>query len=300
MADLLLTGAEGQLGWEVARRARRAGLSLQAAARAHLDISDGEAVRRVMAALSPRLVINAAAYTAVDRAESDQETAMAVNCRGPAHLAEAARDVGAALIHVSTDYVFDGGKPAPYNESDPTAPLGVYGTSKLAGENAIRERLDRHVILRTSWVYGIHGHNFVKTMLRLGRERPLLRVVADQHGAPTFAGDLAEAVLSIARAHLADRMPESSWGLFHCTNAGQTSWHGFATRIFQLAGRPGETAPNLQPILTADYPLPAVRPANSLLDCTRLAWVHGIRLRPWEDALAEAIPAILRGEEKAE
>ena len=198
MTDVLLTGANGQLGWEVARRAAAAGLSCHAVDRGALDITDADAVTRTIADLRPAVVINAAAYTAVDRAESDEASAFAVNRDGPTYLAEACAAGGITLVHISTDYVFDGTKKSAYTEEDPMVPLGVYGASKLAGEEAVRRLCPRHIILRTAWVYGIHGQNFVQTMLRIARERDTVRVVDDQRGCPTFAGDLADAILELA------------------------------------------------------------------------------------------------------
>lgn len=288
MVDVLLTGADGQLGWEIARRA--GDLAVHAANRAALDITDPAAVDRMVATVDPRLVINAAAFTAVDKAETEAEAAQAVNRDGPAHLAAACARRDIPLIHVSTDYVFDGTKTGPYTEDDPVAPLGVYGASKLAGEAAVRAALARHVIVRTAWVYGVHGHNFVKTMLRVGADRDTLRVVDDQHGCPTFAGDLADALLTIARRLIAG---DGAYGTFHCTGSGATTWCGFARRMFELAGPRLARTPTVEAITTADYPTPARRPANSVLDGTRLAQTYGLRLRPWEDALADMLDQVL-------
>ena len=288
-ADILIAGAGGQLGRQLAARAAAEGLSAEPWARDRLDISDRDEVLKAVEAARPKVILNAAAYTAVDRAESEAETAYAVNRDGPAHLAEAAERVGAALIHVSTDYVFDGTKRSPWTEDDPVAPLGVYGASKLAGEEAVRARLPRHVILRTAWVYDRTGRNFLTTMLRVGAERDHLRVVDDQHGTPTHAGDLAEAMLTLARAVLDGAMPADGYGTFHCTGGGATTWCGFARAIFAAAAPRLERVPTVEAITTDEYPTPARRPANSVLDCSRLARVHGIRLRPWEEALAETL-----------
>ena len=220
--------------------------------------------------IQPRLssVINAAAYTAVDRAESGSEAAFAVNREGPAHLADRCRKRGIPLIHVSTDYVFDGEKGKPYVEEDPIAPLGVYGKSKAAGEAEVRQRLPEHIIVRTAWLVGVHGHNFVKNMLRLGRERETLKVVSDQQGCPTFAADLADAILVMAKqAEIRKLVP---WGTYHYCGRGETTWHGFAEAIFEIAGQYEKFAlKNLLPISTAEYPTPVKRPANSVLDCTK-------------------------------
>lgn len=298
MSGILLTGANGQLGWEVARRAATAGLSCHAFDRAALDITDASAVRRTITDLRPGVVINAAAYTAVDRAESEESTAFAVNRDGPAYLAEACAASGSALVHVSTDYVFDGAKQSPYTEEDQVAPLGVYGASKLAGEEAVRRRCPRHIILRTAWVYGIHGHNFVQTMLRIGRERDTIRVVNDQHGSPTFAGDMAEVILRLAARLRDDGMPDQGLGTFHCVNQGTTTWYGFASKIFEMAEPALRRKPAVQAITTAEYPTPARRPANSVLDCSRLSRVQAITLRPWEAALDEMLRLVIATEEK--
>jgi dTDP-4-dehydrorhamnose reductase len=288
-ADILLTGASGQLGWETARRAKSFGLSVHACGHAELDIADPIAVRRTAKAVAPKVIVNAAAYTAVDKAESDKDAAFAVNGDGPAYLAS----TGVPLIHISTDYVFDGAKSGAYLEGDPVAPLGIYGASKLTGEEVVRALAPKHVILRTAWVYGVAGNNFVKTMLRLGRERDVLRVVDDQHGCPTFAGDLADAVLSLAKRIVDNTMPADGWGTFHCTGSGRTTWCGFARRIFETAGPRLTKTPRVDAITTAEYPTPARRPANSVLDCSKLTRIHGITLRPWEAALKDMLDSTL-------
>ncbi len=284
---VLVTGANGQLGTELMRRPRPAGLVLSARDRAALDVTDPAAVAAALADTDAALVINAAAYTAVDRAEDQPDAAFAVNRDAPAHLAAAAAARGAAVIHVSTDYVFDGTKGAPYTEDDPVAPLGVYGASKEAGERAVRERLDRHLILRTAWVYAAHGANFVRTMLRLAGERPHLRVVADQRGAPTAAADLADGILALA-ARIAVGA-DGPWGTYHCTCAGETSWHGLAEAVFTDLERRTGTRPTCAAITTAAYPTKARRPADSRLACDRLAADWGVRLRPWQAALADVL-----------
>lgn len=289
MTDLILTGANGQLGQEVTALAGKHGLSLKAFDRAALDISDPLAIRDVFIAHKPAVVLNAAAYTAVDRAETDEQAAFKANSTGPAMLAEVCADHDVGLIHVSTDYVFDGSKTGAYVETDPVAPLGVYGRSKEAGEVAVRQCLERHVILRTAWVYGVTGGNFVNTMLRLGGERDELSVVADQIGCPTFAADLADAALLIARQMVDGTVPDGGHGTFHCTGAGDVSWHGFAEAIFDGAKRQGHKGCVVHAILSSDYPTPAERPANSALDCTKLETTYGLKLRPWQDALADRL-----------
>ena len=238
----------------------------------------------------PELIINAAAYTAVDKAESDANTAYAVNRDAVRHLAEAAAAHGAAVLHISTDYVFDGAADAPYHETDPVNPQSVYGKSKLAGEEALAAACPRHIILRTAWVFGAHGGNFVKTMLRLGRERDSLGIVADQYGAPTPAAAIADALVAIADA--VHQPGFANWGIYHYSGSPYTSWHGFAERIFQAAAAQGilPAVPQLKAIATADYPTPARRPANSRLDCGKIQNTFGIKPADWQAALADLKP----------
>jgi dTDP-4-dehydrorhamnose reductase len=242
-----------------------------------------------MARERPDIVINAAAYTAVDRAESEPEAAWATNCIGPANLSAACDNAAVPLVHISTDYVFDGSKPGAYVENDPVNPLGVYGASKEAGDRAVRNSLERHVILRTAWVYSAHGQNFVKTMLRLAGERPVLRVVADQTGSPTSAADIAAAIGTVVRLIAAGN---TRWGTYHFAGAGRVTWHGFAEAIFALAAPWRGPPPKVEAITTADYPTPARRPANSVLDCRRIGDAFGIVPRSWRDALADVIREI--------
>jgi dTDP-4-dehydrorhamnose reductase len=286
---ILLTGANGQVGWEIARQAGNH--SVLALDHAALDIGDATAVQATLTHSAAELVINAAAYTAVDRAEQEPERALAGNRDGPRHLATACAQRGIPLLHLSTDYVFDGNKPGPYTEDDPIAPLGVYGRSKWEGEQAVRQTLAAHLILRVSWVFGEHGHNFVKTLLRLAREREQLRVVADQQGCPTYAGAIAEVLLA-----LADRIATGqplAWGTYHYCGTPATTWHGFAETIVRLA-RAYEPlrVREVVPITTADYPTPAARPANSVLDCTRWQRTFGWAPQPWQDGLAAMLRAL--------
>lgn len=283
---ILIIGAGGQLGSELRRRHWPADHQIAAIDQPALDIARRGAVIAAIARERPDIVINAAAYTAVDRAESEGEIAWAANCDGPAHLGAACRDAGIALLHLSTDYVFDGAKPEPYREDDAVNPLGVYGQSKAAGERAVREALAEHVIVRTAWLYSVHGANFVKTMLRLADQHPRLRVVADQRGSPTSAADLAGALAAIVARIAAG---EARWGTYHFTGAGAVTWHGFAEAIFALAAPWRGLPPLVEAIATADYPTPARRPANSVLDCARIAEAYGILARPWREALADVI-----------
>lgn len=282
----LLVGGNGQVGREIALAAPRDGLAVSVTTRDTLDVTDSDAIERAFDTFQPRVVINASAYTAVDKAESEPKRAFQINRDGPFRLATACARHTVPLIHLSTDYVYDGAKRAPYVESDPVGPLGVYGASKLAGEDAIREVLPRHVILRTAWVYGVHGHNFVKTMLRLSRERETLRVVNDQIGSPTHAAELADAIVRIAKRITAGTIDDRCWGVFHCAGQGETSWCGFARAVLAHAEPDlGRNVP-VEPIATDDFPTPAKRPRNSRLECGRLRELHGVTMRHWRDALA--------------
>ncbi len=288
---ILVTGANGQLGSELMRRASRFDVTAEGLSSQQLDITDARAVRQAVLGSGATVVVNAAAYTAVDKAESEEARAFAVNRDGTANLAAACAEADIPFIHVSTDYVFDGTKDTAYTEADPVNPAGVYGASKEAGEQALRATWPRHIILRTAWVYSVFGNNFVKTMLRLARERDSLRVVADQRGCPTAAGDIAEAILSIVQ-RIKDGT-DIEWGTYHYCGAGGTTWHGFAETIVQLAAPAlGRTIP-VVPITTADYPTPAKRPANSVLDCSKIQDRLGIQPRPWRESLQEVMTELL-------
>jgi len=275
-----LFGANGQLGQEMVRASAARKMPLVALSHAEADIADANAVREAIARHQPALVVNAAAYTKVDLAETDVEAARRGNDIGPALLGEACAAAGIPLVHVSTDYVFDGTKPTAYVETDAVSPASSYGRSKEAGERALRAATPRHVILRTSWVYSEFGHNFLKTILRLAATRDELRIVADQRGCPTSTLDLAEAVLSIAPRLIAG---EDVWGTYHFAGSGVTTWHGFASRIVAAQTPFTGRSPRVTPITTAEYPLPAPRPANSELDCSLFARTFGIRARPWTE-----------------
>lgn len=281
--NILLTGKNGQVGWELARALLPLG-NVAAFDHAGLDLADAAAVRRKLDEVRPDAIVNAAAYTAVDRAESEPELASAINAAAPALLAQEAARRGALLIHYSTDYVFDGAKAAPYVETDPTAPLGAYGRSKLAGEEGIRAAGCEHLIFRTSWVYGARGANFLRTILRLAAEREELRVVNDQIGAPTWARLIAEATAHALKQAMRERRDGAfRSGKYHLAAAGETSWHGFASAI--VAGRGGLRVKAVTPIATADYPLPAPRPANSRLDTGAFRARFGLVLPDWRDCL---------------
>jgi dTDP-4-dehydrorhamnose reductase len=285
---VLVIGSRGQVGTELMRASWPSGSKVSGLSRRDLDVTDPDAVDRVLRASGYSLVVNAAGYTAVDRAESDADAAFAVNRDGAAHVAAACGRVDLPLIHLSTDYVFDGAKEGAYVEDDPVAPISVYGRSKAAGEEEVRRRARRHIILRTSWVYGVHGNNFVKTMLRLGREQREVRVVDDQIGCPTAAADLASAITQLA-AKL-DIM-DDRWGTYHLCGAGAVSWYRFAQRIFALCRQP-ESAPVLRPVRSQAFAAPARRPPNSRLDCRRIAAAFGIACPPWESSLARVLPEI--------
>jgi dTDP-4-dehydrorhamnose reductase len=296
---ILLLGADGQLGTELRRSLAAPGGELVAAtlsgtlggaACETADFSQPETLPALLERVAPDIVVNAAAYTAVDRAEQEVELVFRINAEAPDVLAAACAMRGAAFVHYSTDYVFDGQGARPYREDDATAPLGVYGASKLAGEVAVRTSGARHMIFRTAWVYAAHSHNFMRTMLRLGAERDALRVVADQVGTPTPAALLADVT---ARALRAGAAPS---GLWHLTPTGQTSWHGFAEAILEGAVARGllPRAPRVEAITTADFPTPAARPAYSVLDCGALQRDFGIALPDWRDGLAATLDELAR------
>lgn len=281
---LLITGWQGQLAQAlVAQALRRGDIEACAFGRPALDLCSLPTIERSMAEVRPTLVINTAAYTAVDAAETDEAAAFALNAEGAGQIARAAAQRGVPIVHISTDYVYDGAKTSAYVESDPTNPINVYGRSKLAGELAVSAANPAHVILRTSWVYSATGKNFVKTMLRLAADRPEVSVVADQTGCPTFAPHLAEAILEVARelSSPAERGQASRWGIYHAAGAGTTNWCAFASEVFAQAGRRGAKVPEVRAITTAQYPTPARRPANSELDCRRLADAFGVRQPDW-------------------
>lgn len=292
---ILVTGVGGQVGGELATLLPAHG-DVVAVDRAALDLADADALVRIVREVAPDLVVNAAAYTAVDRAEGERDAAFAVNARAPAILAEEVRRLDAILIHYSTDYVFAGDGEQPWRETDATGPLGVYGRSKLAGEQAIAATGASHAILRTSWVYGVHGHNFVKTMLRLGTEKEQLSVVADQIGAPTSARAIAEATASMlvaCKGHPTEVLGERG-GVFHFCCGGETSWYEFAIEIFEQARGVGHelAVQKVKAIATHEYPTPAARPRNSRMDCGKLKERIGLALPAWRAALSETFPAL--------
>jgi len=279
---ILITGSQGQVGWELVRALAPLG-EIIAVDHAHLDLADCAALRRTVAEAGPAVVVNAAAYTAVDRAEAEEGLATQINGAAPGVLAAEASRCGAAFIHYSTDYVFDGTKATPYTEADPVAPINAYGRSNLAGERAVAAVGGSYLILRTSWVYAARGHNFPRTILRLAAERDRLTIVDDQIGAPTWARWIAAAtaaILAASRGDPAGYLGERC-GIYHLACGGATSWYGFARALLAGAGGEGRLA-ELAPIPTRAYPTPAARPANSRLDCTRLGATFHVCLPPWE------------------
>jgi dTDP-4-dehydrorhamnose reductase len=288
---VLIAGREGQVARALVRRLD--GHEVTALEPPELDLTDDASVAAAMASARPDLVVNAAAYTAVDKAEDQEALAFAVNCAGAARLASAAAARGAPFVHFSTDYVFDGRKGAPYVETDAPSPLGVYGRSKEEGERAVLAANPRSVVLRTAWVCSPDGANFVKTMLRLASERDELRVVADQHGAPTFAADLADAVARMAPRLLAAPAGDAGFGLFHLTGTPHTTWHGFAEAIVAQAAQRGHRRPGVTAITTADFPTRAVRPPDGRLDCSRIGAVHGIAPADWRQSLAACLDTLV-------
>ncbi len=298
MGSILATGGTGQLA-QALRRARPGGV--QVVGRPDFDFERPESLAACVGRASPALVVNAAAFTAVDAAETAPEEAARANATGPGLIAAACARLRIPLIHISTDYVFDGEKGAPYIENDAPCPTGVYGATKLAGEAAVLAAHPEAVILRTSWVYARSGKNFVITMLRAGKRAPRLRVVSDQQGCPTNADDLAVATLAVADRLLASRQTSGGehglGGIYHAAGQGSTSWHGFAKAIFAAAAEHGWPQPQVDAIATADWPTPARRPADSRLDCGKLAQTFGVRLPDWRESLAPAVSVICAAEQ---
>jgi len=282
---IVLTGVNGQVGHALQQAFAQQNIPVIALDRAQLDLIDAQAIRSVVREYQPDLIINPAAYTAVDKAESEPDLAYAINAQAPQVLAEEAAKIGARLIHFSTDYVYSGTQSNPYVEQDPTQPLSVYGKSKLAGEEAIRASGVQHLIFRTSWVYGAYGKNFMNTILRLAAEREALRIVADQYGAPTSSHSIADAVLAVLKVWTRQS------GTYHLVNAGETTWHGFAQAIVENYAKLGLMPPlktavqNIQAITTQEYPTPAARPENSRLNCEKLKRDFGVMLPHWREAL---------------
>ncbi len=294
---ILVIGHRGMLGQDLlacfeARGQTPVGLDVQ-----EIDITLAVQVDGVLREHKPQLVINCAAYTAVDKAEVEPDLAFAVNRTGPENLAKGCKHLGIPLIHLSTDYIFDGKATRPYQEDDPAGPLSVYGRSKWAGEQSVRSLLPEHLIVRTAWLYGVRGNNFVKTMLRLARERDELRVVADQYGSPTWTGDLSDILVEMSLQVLSGSVT-APWGTYHCCNDGWTTWFEFARCIVDHAREMGEVkVQRMVPIASSEYPLPTPRPAYSILDCTKIARVFGINPRPWQVAFADMMKQLRSSED---
>jgi dTDP-4-dehydrorhamnose reductase len=291
---IAVTGREGQIARSLIERSARSQYEVIPVARPSLDLkADKETILRSLASVSPDAIISAAAYTAVDRAESEPNLAFAVNERGARAVAEAARSLNVPLIHLSTDYVFDGSKVGPYAETDATNPIGVYGASKLAGERAIGEAWDNSAIVRTAWVYSPFGGNFANTMLRLAVERDEVGVVTDQRGNPTSALDIADGLLRVA-ANLASSDDAARRGIFHMTAQGQATWAEFAETIFSASASLNGPTAQVRRITTAEYPTATLRPLNSRLDCSKLARIHGIRLPEWRTSVPDIVRRLVR------
>ena len=288
LPHILLVGKIGQVGWELRR-------TLAPLARVtcvdfpEIDLTSGDSIRQWVRDTRPNIVINAAAYTAVDKAESELDKAMSINGVAPGILAEEARKLGALLVHYSTDYVFDGSKTTPYVETDSPNPLGAYGRTKLAGDEAVRAVGSAHLIFRLCWVYGARGQNFMLTMMRLARERETLRVVGDQIGCPTWSRMIAEATAQAVKQAVAARDIGVLTGTYHLASSGTTSWHGFADAIIKLMPADGKKCVRVESITTAEYPTPTKRPAYSVLSCDKLQRTFGLRLPPWEDSLKQVL-----------
>jgi dTDP-4-dehydrorhamnose reductase len=300
---ILLTGATGQVGGELLPLLQSFG-PVVAPSRQQLDLTDAQSIRSHVRALRPRWIVNPAAYTAVDKAETDQQLAFAINATAPAVLGEEAALLGVPVLHVSTDYVFDGGGTRPWLETDPTGPLGVYGRSKLEGERGLAASGAVHIILRTSWVYGATGNNFLRTILRLARDREEMKIVADQHGAPTWSRDLARLAAHIIATserqatEQAVPLPQALApvaGIYHACAAGSTTWFGFAGEFLRLArlAEPQQRFARLLPIPTSEYPTPALRPANSRLNCEKLQRNLGFTMPDWKASTAAVVSELL-------
>lgn len=288
---IAVTGREGQVAQSLKERGGRAGVEIVLVGRPDLDLATPAGIAPALAAARPDLIVSAAAYTAVDRAEDEPDLAHAVNGAGAGAVAAAAQSLGVPVIHLSTDYVFDGAKHGDYVETDPTGPIGVYGASKLAGEQSVAAANPRHAILRTAWVYSPFGNNFLRTMLRVAAGREELTVVADQHGNPTSALDIADAILHIAPQLVSGR--DDVFGIFHLAGSGTTNWSGFARRIFEASGALGGPSARVKDITTADYPTKARRPANSRLSSAKFAGTFGWTAPDWRDSTDAVVARLL-------
>jgi len=291
---VLVTAAGGQVGHALTSLAKDTSFEIICLPRQQLDITETSSIQASIEQIKPDVLVNAAAYTAVDKAESDQDAAYLVNETGPENLARTCQQVGIPLIHISTDYVFSGEQAQPYTESDATGPLNIYGASKLGGDKVVAAILEEHIILRTSWVFGRHGNNFVKTMLRLGKDRDELGVIDDQHGCPTAAEDIADTIIGLCEAIYTGR---AAWGLYHYCGQPATTWYGFASAIFDRAKSMGfDLGVNVKPITTRDYPTPAKRPKSTILDCSKIKNRYNIDQPDWRVRLDAIIQAECAGQ----
>lgn len=296
IAMIFVAGKSGQVARSLEEAAIDRGVQLQTYGRPELDIASAESIETAVVQASPSAIINAAAYTAVDQAESEEDLATRINADGAACLAAVAAKLQVPFLHISTDYVFDGGKQAEYVEDDPVGPTGAYGRSKLAGEQAVMAANPHAIILRTAWVYSPFGKNFLKTMLSLA-DREQLKVVADQQGNPTYAPALASALLDLTVSLDGNEPNEDQSGIYHMAGQGSTTWHGFANAIFEEGAKYGLQNPDVAAVTTAEYPTPAKRPANSRLDCSKLERVFGVKLPDWRDSTAECVKRLSQMDE---
>jgi dTDP-4-dehydrorhamnose reductase len=293
---VLVTGTQGQVARSLVGVASKSDVEVVAVGRSELDLAQAATVERAIARVAPAVVVSAGAYTAVDKAEdaAEADAVRAINAEGPGIVGSACNRLGIPVIHLSTDYVFDGRKAGRYLEDDATGPLNAYGRSKLEGERKLAASCEAHVILRTSWIYSPFGHNFVRTMLRLAETRPELGVVSDQAGNPTYAPHLAEAILKIARRLAAEPEPRQLAGIYNAAGGGDTTWFGFAEEIFRCSRALGGPAARVRPITTADYKTPAQRPASSRLDCSKLEHRLGITLPSWAEGTHECVARLVQ------
>jgi dTDP-4-dehydrorhamnose reductase len=295
VVKLLVAGAEGQVAKCLVEAGVASGVDVTVLGRPRLDIKAPASIADAVKSLHPDVVVNAAAYTAVDKAESELGIAHDVNALGAGNVARAAHEAGVPVIHISTDYVFDGCKASAYTESDPVGPTSVYGQSKLEGERLVAAVAPRHVIVRTAWVHSPFGHNFVKTMLKLARARPEIGVVDDQHGSPTYAPHLAAAILDVARQVNGLGDASDVWGVYHACGTGETTWCGLAREVFSVSARMGGQFAQVNPVATADYPTAARRPANSRLSCEKLRTVFGVSLPDWRVGVSDCVERLVTG-----
>jgi dTDP-4-dehydrorhamnose reductase len=290
---VLVTGAQGQIARSLLEVARDSGDEVVAIGRPELDLAQAATVERAIARVAPAVVVNAGAYTAVDKAEEEADAVRAINCEGPRVVAATCARLDIPVVHISTDYVFDGRKGPPYAEGDPTGPLNAYGRSKLESERNVAASCKRHIILRTSWIYSPFGHNFVKTMLRLAQAKPEIGVVSDQIGNPTYAIHLADAILKISHRVVSEPETKGLAGIYNAAGMGDTTWCGFAEEIFRCSRSLGGPDAKLHPIATADYMTSARRPANSRLDCRKLKHVFGISLPSWVEGTRDCVTRLV-------